>query len=409
MKILILGGSNSQINAILNAKRKGHVVIVSDYYDDAPGKLFSDYNELTSTFDVPGNINIARKYDIDGVMTLGTDQPVYTAARVSEALKLPAFIDVDTAKAVTNKKVMKCIFKESNIPTVNYRILKSDFTNDELKGIKFPVVIKPLDSQGQRGVYKLDSISDIKRLFPDVLSYSREDEILLEEYYESDEITMCGWVVDGEPHIITVTDRVTYDNYPHIGICTSHNFPSKYLKSCIEDISCITEKIVRCFKIKNGPIYFQMLIGQDGIKVNEIACRIGGAYEDEFIPLISGIDILDMVIDYSLGIPVDYTKLKNYSLQKNNNKAVVQMIFARPGLISSIGDMKEIKKLPGVVQAKYNFKQGSIIGEIVNATQRAGYMIIQGSDDNILSQNLNTAFENLTLYDENGQNMILRI
>ena len=235
MKILILGGSNSQINAILNAKRKGHTVIVSDYYDDAPGKMFSDYNEIASTFDAPGNINIAKKYDIDGVMTLGTDQPVYTAARVAEALKLPAFIDVDTALAVTNKKVMKNIFKENNIKAANYRILKSDFTDDELEGIKFPVVIKPLDSQGQRGVYKLDSISGIRGLFDDVLSYSREDEILIEEYYQSDEITISGWVVNDETHIITVTDRITYDNYPHIGICTSHNFPSKYLKGPKED------------------------------------------------------------------------------------------------------------------------------------------------------------------------------
>jgi formate-dependent phosphoribosylglycinamide formyltransferase (GAR transformylase) len=181
MKLLILGGSNAQLNAVKRAKDMGHTVIVSDYYEDAPAKGISDFAELVSTFDIYKNIEVAEKYKVDGVLTLGTDQPVYTAARIADALGLPSFLDIETAKAVTNKRVMKGIFQANDIPTANFRIIAKGFTEEQLEGLRFPVVVKPLDSQGQRGVYKLDSITEISTIFDEILSFSSEKEILVEE------------------------------------------------------------------------------------------------------------------------------------------------------------------------------------------------------------------------------------
>ncbi|MGV8979978.1 ATP-grasp domain-containing protein [Clostridium sp.] len=407
MKLLILGGGNCQLNAIIRAKKMGHTVIVSDYYEDAPGKDFCDYGELASTFSIDDNIIIARKYNIDGILTLGTDQPVYTVAKVAKEGNLPSFLDLDTAKAVTNKKIMKNIFKLNSIPTANFEFLKSDFKDSELEHINFPVVIKPLDSQGQRGVYKLNSIAQIRNYFDDVLSYSREEEALVEEYYENDEITVSGWVENDNTHVLTITDRVTYDNYPSIGVCTAHDFPSKHFENYAKEIIEITRNIVKSFKIHNGPIYFQMLIGKEGIKVNEIACRIGGAYEDEFIPHLTGIEILDLIIDYSLGKHIDYTRLREYDVLNNNKKLSVQLLFAKPGTIKSIGDLSTVKNLPGVINAKINFKPGDEIKEITNATQRVGYMIIEGNNHKELKSNIDRAFENIAIYDENNSNMII--
>jgi len=407
MKILILGGSNSQINAISRAKQKGYSVVVSDYYEDAPGKKICDYKELASTFDIEANIEVAKKHDIDGIMTIGTDQPVYTKAKVAYELGLPSCINVDVAKAVTNKKVMKELFEKHNIPTTKFAFLSKGFQDSKLEGLKFPVVIKPLDSQGQRGVYKLDSIKEIRDKIDNCLSYSREKEILVEEYYKNDEITVSGWVENDKVNVFTVVDRVTYDRFPHIGVCIAHNFPSKHLRNYFDEIINLTEKIVKDFKIHNGPIYFQMLIGLEGIKVNEIACRIGGAYEDEIIPRLTGIDILDMVIDKTMGKEIDTTKLKEYNLADNDKYSSVQLFFAKPGKIKRLGDMEQIKKLQGVIKGKFNFEVGDEIKEIENATQRAGYVIIEGKDKKTLEENIDRVFENLAIYDEKGNNLIL--
>lgn len=407
MKLLILGGGYCQLNAIKRAKEKGHEVIISDYLQENPGRQLCDTVEKVSTFDAESNIELGAKHNVDGVMTIGTDQPVYTAAVVSENLKLWTLISSDTAKAVTNKKIMKNIFKIHGIPTANFTFLEKDFKDEELQGIKFPVVIKPLDSQGQRGVYRLQNIEQIREKIEEVLGYSREKEILVEEYYEHEEITLSGWVHNGKTHILTVTDRITYNKYPVIGVCTSHNFPSKHMKNYFRDIKDITLKIVDAFKINNGPIYFQMLIGKEGVKVNEVACRIGGAYEDELIPLVTGVDILDMVIESSLGRGVDTTALENYDLSNNKKHASVQLLFAKSGIIDSLGDMEQVKKLPGVVNGRYTVKAGQTLQRISNATARVGYVLIIGESLKQLEDNINNAYKHISILEKDKNNLII--
>ncbi len=408
MNILILGGGSCQLNAVKRCKDRGCKVVVADYLENAPGKKYADHSDMASTFDGEDCLKVALKYSVDGVFTLGTDQPVYTAAYVADKLGLPFFIDIDTAKAVTNKKVMKDIFIKNNIPTIKYKILKEDFSCDDINGLKPPFVIKPLDSQGQRGVYKVNDINGIREHMEEVLSFSREKEILAEEFYESDEITVSGWVKQGQPHILTVTDRVTFSRGKHIGICAAHRYPSKYLKERFEEIKDITNRITEAFGIKEGPIYYQMLIGDQGVLVNEIACRIGGAYEDIFIPHITAVPVLDMLIDGSLGLEIDYSLLDRYDILKSNSYLAVYMLFIKPGKIGLMTRMEEILSLPGVIGGSYNFAEGDCIGEISDARFRAGAVIISGKDEEEYIHNVKNALDHIKIKDEKGRDLLIR-
>ncbi|MFW5999715.1 MAG: ATP-grasp domain-containing protein [Halanaerobiaceae bacterium] len=408
MKLLILGGGSGQLSAIKKAKEMGHRVIVSDYYADVPGKKIADCSEMVSTFDIEGNIEVARKHDVDGIMTAGTDQPVYTAAAVAAELDLPSHLSPETARAVTNKREMKNNFRRLDIPTVNFKILPCDFSLEELDELTFPVVTKPLDSQGQRGVFRLTSPREVKAKMAEVLKFSREEEILVEEYYDSSEITVSGWVCKGQPYILTVTDRVTFERSPHIGICAAHIYPSSFLEDYHSEIEKITREIVAGFKIVEGPIYFQMLVGADGIRVNEIACRIGGAYEGDFMPRLVGVDILEMMVALSLGYEVGCEKLQNYGKFPAEKWLSVQLFFAEPGQVCSRSSTAEITGLPGVFQADFNFEPGDEIGLIENATERAGYFIVEAASRGELKQRISQAYDRLEICDESGHNLVLR-
>jgi biotin carboxylase len=408
MKVLILGGGTGQLSLIKKAKEMGHQVIVSDYYKDAPGKEIADFSELISTFDVENNIKAAKKYNVDAVLTAGTDQPVYTAAAVNKSLSLPSFISKKTAKAVTNKKIMKKKFSEANIAAVKYKIINKNFSDKNLSDLTFPVVVKPLDSQGQRGVFKLNNIEQLRKNFDEVIKFSREKEILVEEYYESDEITLSGWVKNSKLKILTITDRITHQNKKHIGICSAHIFPSKFLNDYYQDIENLSQKIVDAFDIKNGPVYFQFLIGENGIKINEIACRIGGAYEGDFIPIITGVDIMKMMIELSLGKKPLVKALDKYDIQKNSNWLSVQLFFAKPAKIKEITAISELKELPGIINAGLNYKAGDKIGKIKNATERAGYFIVKASNKNELKIRIKNVYDTLKIYNQKGENVIIR-
>ncbi|HYH02322.1 MAG TPA: ATP-grasp domain-containing protein [Bacillota bacterium] len=408
MKILVLGAGYSQLNAIRRLKQLGHLVVVSDYYENPPAKAVADFHEPVSTFDVAANIAVARKHGVDALMTLGTDQPVYTAARVAQELGLPSLLDVVTAKAVTNKRLMKYCFVENNLPTVNFRLVTENFRDEELAGLTFPLVVKPLDSQGQRGVYKLDSVAAIRQVIGEVLSYSREAEILVEEYYSSDEITVSGWVVDGRVYLISVVDRISQQNFPHIGICVRHRFPSQYQAEYLDQIQALSRKIARSFNISNGPIYFQMLIGDQGLKINEIACRLGGAYEDEYLLEATGIDILGMLLDTSQGRSVDEAALQRYDISQITKAISVELFFARPGQVGSLSDMDALKRLPGVIQANHHLEIGSMVRPAENATARAGFVIVAGQNEAELAINLERVYRELGIYDPAGNNMVMR-
>ncbi|MFZ7121095.1 MAG: ATP-grasp domain-containing protein [Eubacteriaceae bacterium] len=408
MRLLILGGGNNQLNGIIRSVQKGHEVVLTDYYKDAPGRTYAKYNETISTFDVKGNIDVAKKYSVDGVMTLGTDQPVYTVAEVAKALNLPRFLDVDTAAAVTNKKIMKTVLSKYNIPTVKYKLINESSSVREFQDMNFPVVLKPLDSQGQRGVYKLNSIEEIYDNILNTLKFSRKKEALLEEFYKSDEITVSCWVEEGKPYILTVTDRETFNNDKHIGICFAHNFPSKFLNHYYKDIKKMVNDITKAFNIKNGPLYIQLLVGEDGIYVNELACRIGGAYEDVFIPYLTDFDILDRVIDYSLGRKVKIS-LDSYSVKDNLKQLSVQLFFASVGRIKSLTPVQKLYRLPGVISASYNISKGKEIKTIKDATQRAGHMIITGKNKEELALNIDNAFEHLKIIDDRDKNLSIQV
>jgi biotin carboxylase len=406
MRIQILGGGRNQLNGIIRAKEKGHEVVLTDYYKTSPGQSYATYHEVVSTFDVDANIAVAKKYKVDGVMTLGTDQPVYTVAGVANEQKLPAFLNKEVAWSVTNKETMKTIFTSNDIPTVPYRFVTKETTESDLVGLKYPVVLKPLDSQGQRGVFKLNNPLEVIKNLSETLSYSRQKKALLEEYYESDEITVSAWVEDGIANILTVTDRETFQFEKHIGICFAHEFPSKH-QGEYETIKGIIDKITCEFKIEKGPLYVQLLVGETGIVVNEIACRIGGAYEDIFIPYLTGFDLLDHVIDFSLGI-VPTEPFKNDWLLEKQKYLSVQLFFAKPGKIVSLTPLEELKALPGILSAGYNVTKEMILKPIDNATARAGYIIITGDTQENLNHNIDTVFKNLKLMNERNENLIIQ-
>jgi phosphoribosylaminoimidazole carboxylase (NCAIR synthetase) len=208
---MILGGSQCQKNALIAARRMGYRTILADYLEHPPAAALADLHCRISTFDVGACLEAARRHRVDGIFTIGTDQPVYTAAQVAKSLGLPSQIGVDTALSVTNKLVMKPILTAHGIPTARYRFIAMDSPPDALCGLRPPYVLKPADSQGQRGVFKLPDTDAVFTALPEALSFSRQKEALTEEYYPSDELTLSAWVREGRLYPLALTDRLHYE------------------------------------------------------------------------------------------------------------------------------------------------------------------------------------------------------
>ncbi|MBN2558995.1 MAG: ATP-grasp domain-containing protein [Clostridia bacterium] len=408
MKVMVLGGGGCQMNMIRRLKLQGHGIVLVDYLSGCPGSALADEHYRISTFDSVAVSELLESTKPEAIITMGTDQPVLTAAVCAGRAGLPFYLTPGQALLATNKRIMKKIFKDNGIPTAEYRLAGIDFNDDEIAGLRFPAVLKPVDSQGQRGIFKVADADEARKHIRETLSYSREDKALLEEYYENDEITVNGWVDEGRAHILSVVDRVTMEAGDRIGICMAHNCPSLHLAGNRDEILFLTQKITEAFGFGEGPLYYQFLIGAQGIKVNEIAMRIGGAYEDITIPLISGVDILGMLIESVLKGRCGKEALRAHDGNLSNSFVTTQMFFIRPGKIQSLTPLSGITGETYVMDARYLISEGMESGEVENATARAGYFIVRGNDFNDMLEKSDAIYEKIKILDSKGRNLLIK-
>ena len=406
--MLVLGGGSSQLSLLRRCRSRGLFTVLADRDPRAPGRSLADAFEAASTFDAEAVLAAARRQRVDAILTAGTDQPVLVAARAASALGLPSFLDPDTALAVTNKRVMKACLRELRLPTARWVLADRSVEERDLERISPPFVTKPVDSQGQRGVYRLQDGASVRSVADHVLSFSREERFLVEEYYPSLEVTVSGWVCDAAVHILTITDRVTVEAPPHIGVCFAHRYPS-HLGERFDEISDLTRRVAGGFGIREGPLYFQFLVGERGVVVNELSCRLGGAYEDLFIPRVTGVDLLDLLIDGSLGEPVSPLPDPAFDPAAAPRRVSVPLMFCRPGRIARLSPLEPVRELPGVVAAEWLQPPGTIIRPLANSTQRVAYVVVEADGPEELNGRLEAALGAMSVLDENGEELLLDV
>lgn len=184
--------------------------------------------------------------------------------------------------------------------------------------------------------------------YEEVLAFSREKGILVESHYPHEEVTVSGWVWQGQARVLAVTDRISFSDKDRIGICLSHEYPSRHREAHGAELLGLTQRIVDVMGIGEGPLYFQFFIGAEGILVNEIACRIGGAYEAEYLPAVTGVDICRLQILAALGLPAEDPKLQAADLVDGLEHWSVQLFFAEPGIAAGVTPLEEILACEGV-------------------------------------------------------------
>lgn len=299
-KILIIGAGIEQVESIKMAREMGHYVITSDMNLSAPGVKYADKAYEYSTTDSKGNISLAQKEGIDGVMTVCSETAVPTVAAVAEALHLPGF-KMDTALKATNKAEMRKAFAEYRVPVSEYVVtdqfsMALDFT----KKNPGPWIIKPVDSSGQRGTFILYEQSNLEKAFEQAVLFSNSAQVLLDRYVSGPEIHVTMFVIDNEIHFLALSDRITLSN-EYFGIAVRHIGPSlidEKTEQSIKDVCC---KAVKSIGLENGVATCELILKDERPVIMEIAVRVPGGYLREVAMHLSGVDIVRATIWNCLG------------------------------------------------------------------------------------------------------------
>lgn len=400
---LVLGGTVPHVHLIDLLKERGYYTILLDYTPNPPAKKFADEHLHVSTLDKEAVLNVANERKAQLVISTNVDQANVTCCFVSEKLGLPKPYSYETALNVTDKQRMKRIMWDNHIPTSKYIQVDSI---DDIGGLdlKYPLMVKPADSNSANGVKRVYNNDELKNCLPEALRYSRNGMAIVEEFVSGKEISAYGVVISGKATVIMHQERLSvYDGEDKVIKCYASLAPSRISKAAALKAESILTQIATTFHLDNTPLFFQGIVNEDDISVIEFAPRVGGGISFKTIKDATGFDIINAALDSYLNIPItidDWHPMENIY--------AVNQIYGTNGIYDrTIGGEQLLHD--GVINILSFYKQkGDIIESSRASSSRIGVMVVNDKSELGLRKKVSEAFSRLDSFDEKGNSIIRR-
>ena len=381
--MLFVGAGLHQRRAILQARELGLRVVAVDGDAKAPGLREADVAEVINFRDVDAVVEAGRRHRIDGVLTISADRAVPVVAAVAETLGLPG-IGSETAHTMTHKVAMRRRLAEAGIPQPRYAAVR---TLSEARGaaatVGFPAVLKPADSGGQRGLFRIDSADDLERHLHAALAESPREEAILERYHEGLELNGLAVARRGDVRSLTLSDRLRPPG-AGFGVGWIHVYPTTIFGDTLAEAERVAVRSVQALGLRDGMAFPQLLVADTGeVLVVEVAARVPGGQMADLARHAIGVDVVEIALRQALGeeIPDELVE------PRFDRPLAIRFLTAAPGplptgKVRSVSGLERVRAFPGVVQADVFLAEGEVIRPVRLDGDRRGYVIAVG-DSNV--------------------------
>jgi biotin carboxylase len=377
--VLFLGAGRHQRAAIRHAKELGLRVAAIDGNPDALAFPDADIAEVVNFVEIPEAIAFAQKIEPDGVLTITSDRAVVAVASVAEALGLPG-IGADVAMGLTNKIVMRRRLEAAGIPQPRFASAHDiDEARAAVEHVGFPLVIKPADSGGQRGVFRLDSADQLDELFPLSLELSRTGAVIVEEFVDGTEMNAMAVVRDGVVTHLTLSDRHRPPG-PGFAVGWIHAYPAALGEAGTAEAERLVELTTDALGLRSGIVFPQLIAHPDGrILMIEVAARIPGGQMADLVWHAVGVDLVEVALRFALGDEIT----DEVCAPKFRQPVAIRFFTAQPGplpvgKVKAPASLARVLTAPGVVAADSYLVPGETIRPVQRDGDRRGYVIATG-------------------------------
>lgn len=317
-KIMLLGGSSQQVAAIEKAKELGCYTVLCDYLSDNPGRIVADKWYPLSTTDMEAVLKVAQDEQINAIVAYSSDPAAPTAAYVAKVMQLPG-IPFETANAFCNKHLFRKYLRERgfNVPQCVELTRNSNAT--EIKDLRFPVIIKPTDSSGSKGVRVIHDSSQFFSALEFALKHSRNGILIAEEFIQRDHpdvIEAEVFVVNGEVKVWGLMNTIRDERLNPL-LPAAYSYPLNISKNRVSLVKEEVSRLVKCSGVKYGAFNIEMIISsEEKLYFLDAGPRNGGNELPEFIGAIAGCDLVEATILSALG---RYDELSALNLDGEEN------------------------------------------------------------------------------------------
>ena len=373
--LLLIGGGVMQLPAIDYAHRLGVLVVCFDGSPEAPGRKLADWFEVCDISDKERCLDRARAHRsahrLDGVVTVGTDFST-TVAWVAGALGLPG-TPFEAALRAKDKGLMRQRFAEAGVASPRYQLFDSVTAAPAHLDVPFPVVVKPTDSMGARGVKLVREVADLGPALAEALRYSATGRAIVEEFIEGPEFSLDAIVRDGRLIRCGLADRTIV--FPPAFVEIGHTFPSsaapEVQEAVWQEFKCGVEALGLTWGAAKGDVKFSP--GR-GAVIGEIASRLSGGYMSGWTyPLTSGRSAVLWAVETALGDSLSPQPEQTFL------PVVERAWIGLPGTIRAIHGVDEARTLPGVHDLHLFTAPGRDTVFPRNNVEKLGNVIVTGA------------------------------
>lgn len=347
-KILFLGGSTQQIPVIKYAKRQGYKTILCDYLADNPGQYEADDFFQVSTTDKEAILKIAEDNHVDGVVSYASDPAAPTAAYVAENLGLPTN-PYESVRTLAYKDLFRKYLKEQNFFSPRAESFSSiDRARENLSHFNFPIIVKPIDSSGSKGIKKVYERNQFDDAYTNALSHSRAKVVIIEEFIEKDHDYIIGgdiYVVDGK---VEYWGLLNCHRNPHVNnlVPVGKSYPLLLNDDKLDKVKINVQRLLNQLNIRFGGFNLEAIIDKnDNVFLIELGPRNGGNYIPEFLESINGVNMIEATVEHALG--------NRYDLKPKVNSAY----YSTFNIHSSKNGYLEKLTLDSSIEKKIYFKK----------------------------------------------------
>ena len=365
-RILILGAGNAQIDAIEYCKAHGYEVVGCSYTTVDCGIPHLDIFEQVDIKSIEGVMALAEKYGVSAIYSVGSDLAMPTVMEASTRLGLPHFITAEVAETCHSKGKMREALGDCFEGNASFKVCST--LEEALEYNAFPAMLKPVDSQGQRGCFRVDSKKDIEEHFAVSLDYSFEGKVIIEEFIDGPEVSVNAYMQDGVMKFAIVSDRYAFDEYPG-GIIKEHRVPTSFADREAEEKTLdLSARAAARIGITDGPCYFQIKLrdGRDPVML-EVTPRLDGCHMWNLIKHYCGADLLDACFRHLL----EGESVLDGEYEMRRDEYSLEFMSKEPNTKFAGADFNT----DGADYVCYYYNDGDRVLKINGYIEKCGYMI----------------------------------
>lgn len=346
-KIMVLGAGQYQVPIIEQAKKMGLFTIAVSPDGDYPGLKIADKIYNLDVRDEEKILETAEAEGIEGIITDQTDIAVRTVAYVAEKMGLSG-IGYECSKLFTDKYLMRKKTRELGLATIEYRMVSTlEEAIDFFCFLQTKAIIKPVDNQGSRGVFLIDSREELRRRFAEAKKFSGTGQVIIERHITGPEYEFDSILVDYREKTLMYADTDLYD-IPNVFASRTRLFPSAADKNTIEKLLELNHRIITGFGLKQGLTHSEYIQDESSgeIFLIEAAARGGGSFISSHIAeLQSGINTSEFLVRTAMG---QISEIPEFETGRCHCGYVT--FYLPRGIVTDVSSIETIKALPFVVK-----------------------------------------------------------